>query len=146
VIWLLAYSAVLGPALLGAALANWTLLVTVFLPFVAFGMLIPAIGEEPGWRSFALPRLQRRYGPLRATLILGSLHALWHLPALGTALLGPLTAEQVLLFLLTAVAGTLLYTWLFNHTGGSVLLAMHTHAAGNAATQWLTVLLVRSGL
>lgn len=146
VIWLLAYSAVLGPALLWAALDSWTLLVTIFLPFVAFGVLIPAVGEEPGWRGFALPRLQRRYGSLRATLILGTLHGLWHLPALGTILLGPLTPGQVLPFLLTAVGGTFLYTWLFNRTGGNVLLAILTHAAGNAATQWLTALLERTGL
>jgi membrane protease YdiL (CAAX protease family) len=145
-IWLLAYSAVLGPELLAAAVMNWPLLLTVFLPFVAFGMLIPAIGEEPGWRGFALPRLQRRYGPLRATLILGTLHGLWHLPALGTIMLGPLTPAQVPTFILTAVGGTFLYTWLFNRTRGSVLLAMLTHAAGNAATQWLTTLLARSGI
>lgn len=144
-IWLLAYSAVLGPGLLAAALARWPLLLTVFLPFVAFGMLIPAIGEEPGWRGFALPRLQARYGPLGATLILGALHGLWHLPALPL-LLSPFTPEKIPPFVLTAVAGTFLYTWLFNHTGGSVLPAMLAHAAGNAATQWLTALLEQSGL
>lgn len=121
-------------------------LVTVFLPFVAFGMLIPAVGEEPGWRGFALPRLQARYGPLRATLILGTLHGLWHLPALGTMMLGPLTPAQVPPFVLTAVGGTFLCTWLFNRTRGSALLAMLTHAAGNAATQWLGALLMRSGI
>lgn len=145
VIWLLAYSAVLGPGLLVAAVAGWPLLLTVFLPFVAFGMLIPAIGEEPGWRGFALPRLQARYGPLRATLILGALHGLWHLPALPL-LLSPFAPDKVLPFLLTAVGATFLYTWLFNHTRGSVLLAMLAHASGNAATQWLTALLGQSGL
>jgi membrane protease YdiL (CAAX protease family) len=145
VVWLLAYSVVLGPGLLTAALASWPLLLTVFLPFVAFGMLIPAIGEEPGWRGFALPRLQARYGPLRATLILGVMHGLWHLPALPL-LLSPFAPEKILPFVLTAVAGTFLYTWLFNHTRGSVLLAMLAHASGNAATQGLTALLGQSGL
>ena len=41
---------------------------------------IPALGEEPGWRGFALPRLQGLYGPLVGSLVLGTLHALWHLP------------------------------------------------------------------
>ena len=145
-IWLLAYSAVLGPGLLGAALVNWPLLLSVFLPMVAFGMLIPAIGEEPGWRGFALPRLQARYGPLWATLILGAIHGLWHLPALGTIMLGPLTMGELPPFILTAVGATFLYTWVFNHTAGSVLLAMLTHAAGNAAVQWLTALIEQSGI
>lgn len=145
VIWLVAYSAALGPELLTAALAHWPLLITTFLPAVAFGLLIPAIGEEPGWRGFALPRLQARYGPLRATLILGALHALWHLPALGTAMLGPLRPAELAPFLLTAVAGTFMYTFLFNRTGGSVLLAMLMHAASNAASQYLTALLEQSG-
>jgi membrane protease YdiL (CAAX protease family) len=145
-IWTLAYTAVLGPDLLGAALVNWPLLLSAFLPMVAFGMLIPAIGEEPGWRGFALPRLQARYGPLWATLILGLVHGLWHLPALGTIMLGPLTMGELPPFILTAVGATFLYTWVFNHTGGSVLLAMLTHAAGNAAVQWLTALIEQSGI
>jgi membrane protease YdiL (CAAX protease family) len=146
VIWVLAYSAVLGPALLGAAGANWRLLLTTFLPGVAFGMLIPSLGEEPGWRGFALPRLQARYGPLGASLILGLLHGLWHLPALGTILLGPLTPAQLPPFILTAVGATVLYTWIYNRTGGSLLLVMLMHAAGNAASQWLNALLVHGGL
>jgi membrane protease YdiL (CAAX protease family) len=145
-IWLLAYSAILGPGLLTAALVHWPLLLTSFLPMVAFGIVIPSIGEEPGWRGFALPRLQARHGPLRATIILGALHGLWHLPALGTLMLGPLTAAQLGPFLLTAMGGTFLYTWIFNRTGGSVLLAILTHAAGNAASQWLTALFDQSGL
>jgi membrane protease YdiL (CAAX protease family) len=145
-IWLTAYSLVLGPGLPAAALARWPLLVTVFLPMVAFGIVIPSIGEEPGWRGFALPRLQGRYGPLRATLILGALHGLWHLPALGTLMLGPLRPAQVAPFLLTAVGATFLYTWIFNRTGGSVLLAILTHAASNAASQWLSALIEQSGI
>lgn len=49
-IWLLAYSLVLGPALLGAALAHWPLLFSIFLPALALDLLIRSIGEEPGWR------------------------------------------------------------------------------------------------
>jgi membrane protease YdiL (CAAX protease family) len=145
-IWLLAYSLVLGPALITSALANWPLLLSVFLPGVALGLLIPSIGEEPGWRGFALPRLQARYGPVRATLILGLLHGLWHLPALGTILFGPFTPAQVPPFLLTAVAGTFIYTWIFNRGGGSLLLVILAHAASNAASQWLNALVEQGGL
>jgi membrane protease YdiL (CAAX protease family) len=146
VIWTLAYSTVLGPGLLAAAATHWPLLVTAFLPSVALGLLIPSIGEEPGWRGFALPRLQARYGPVGASIILGLLHGLWHLPALGTMMLGPVSLAEIPPFVLTATAATFIYTWIFNHTGGSVLLAMLTHAAGNAASQWLGLLLKQSGL
>ncbi|MFO7171107.1 MAG: CPBP family intramembrane glutamic endopeptidase, partial [Chloroflexota bacterium] len=146
VIWLIAFGLVLGPGLLAAALSHWELLLTTFLPGVALGLLIPSIGEEPGWRGFALPRLQRRYGPARGTLILGALHGLWHLPALGTILFGPMRPAQVVTFLLTAVAGTFLYTWLYNRSGGSVLLAIVMHAASNAASQWFNALFAQSGL
>src|SRR4051812_39273211 len=70
-IWLLAYTVVIGPQLLVAAVTHASLLVTTFLPLVAFGMVIPALDEEPGWRGFALPRLQTLYGPAWASLILG---------------------------------------------------------------------------
>jgi membrane protease YdiL (CAAX protease family) len=145
-IWLAAYGIVLGPALFGALVGRWPLLLSTFLPGVAFGLLIPAIGEEPGWRGFALPRLQARYGPLRATLILGAMHGLWHLPTLGTIMLGPLRPAEVAPFLLTALGATFLYTWMWNSTGGSVLLAMLTHAASNAASQLLTALIEQGGL
>jgi membrane protease YdiL (CAAX protease family) len=145
-IWTLTYSVALGPEVLTAAATRWPLLATAFLPSVAFGMLIPSIGEEPGWRGFALPRLQERYGPVGASLILGLLHGLWHLPALGTMMLGPVSLAEIPPFVLTAAAATFIYTWIFNHTAGSVLLAMLTHAAGNAASQWLGLILKQSGL
>jgi uncharacterized protein len=43
-------------------------------------MLVGVFGEEAGWRGYALPRLQQRLGPLRATLVLATLWALWHTP------------------------------------------------------------------
>jgi membrane protease YdiL (CAAX protease family) len=145
-IWLLGYTAVVGlPLLIGAA-THWPLLVTSFLPFVAFGMLIPAIDEEPGWRGFALPRLQQRYGPFWASVILGTLHGLWHIPAVFTTLYGPLPFADLLPFILTAALATVLYTWVYNHTGGSILIAMLMHAASNATTAWLTALLKATGL
>ena len=112
-IWLLSYSVLMGPEMLTATIRHWPLLFTTYLPYVAFGILIPSIAEEPGWRGFALPRLQRRYGPLTASLILGLLHGLWHLPAM-MSLLGPLPLVQYAPFLLTAMMTTVLYTWVYN--------------------------------
>jgi membrane protease YdiL (CAAX protease family) len=108
--------------------------------------LIPSIAEEPGWRGFALPRLQQRYGPIGASLILGLLHGLWHMPALMTINLGPLPLANYVPFMLTVIMTAVLYTWVYNHTAGSVLIAMLMHAAGNAVTQWLTVLFRDAGL
>jgi uncharacterized protein len=136
---LLAFSLVLGPGLFGAALAHWPLLITTVLPGFAI-LLIPSLNEEPGWRGFALPRLQARYGPVGGSLILGLMHGLWHLPALGTIMLGPFTLAQVPPFLLTAIGITFLYTGLFNRTGGNTLIVVIFHAASNAASQWLNAL------
>ncbi len=144
-IWLLSYSALVGPALLTAAVRHWPLLFTTFLPYVAFYILMPSIAEEPGWRGFALPRLQQRYGPLAASLILGLLHGLWHVPALMTINFGPLPLANYVPFMLIAMLTTVLYTWVYNNTDGSVLMAMLFHAAGNAAGGWLVALFGASG-
>ena len=134
-IWIGAYSFLYNGAPLANLAANPSMLVSVFLPFVLFGLLIPSIGEEPGWRGFALPRLQKQYGPVVGTLILGTLHGIWHLPALLTPLFDPFTVSGFIHFVLTAIAATFLYTWVFNNTGGSVWIAMVLHASGNAASK-----------
>jgi membrane protease YdiL (CAAX protease family) len=145
-IWLLAYTALIGPELFVAAASHWSLLFSTFLPLVAFGIIFPSIAEEPGWRGFALPRLQQRHGPVAASLILGSLHGLWHLPALMTKNFGPLPLANYLPFMLTAALATVIYTWVYNRTGGSILLAILLHAASNATAGWLTTLLAQTGL
>ena len=139
-IWIATYSFLYNGAPFAALAANPTLLLSTFLPSVLMGLLIPSIGEEPGWRGFALPRLQAAYGPVLGTIILGTLHGVWHLPALFTPLLGPFTIDGFIIFVLTAAAGTFLYTWLFNNTRGSVWMAMVMHAASNAASQLVTSL------
>jgi uncharacterized protein len=145
-IWLLAYAALMGPELLVAAVSHWSLLLSTFLPLVGFGIILPSIAEEPGWRGFALPRLQQRHGPVVASLILGSLHGLWHLPALMAMNFGPLPLANYVPFMLTAAFATVIYTWVYNHTGGSILIAILLHAASNATAGWLTTLLAQTGL
>ena len=87
VIWVGAYSFIYNGAPIANLMANPSLLLSVFLPGVLIGLVIPSIGEEPGWRGFAFPRFQKQYGPIVATLILGTLHGIWHLPALLTPVL-----------------------------------------------------------
>ena len=80
------------------------------------------MGEEPGWRGFAQPTLQASRSPLLSTLILAALVTGWHLPLLLPDF-GLLPAD-----LLSTVAVTFWYAWLFNHTGGSVLITLVAHA------------------
>lgn len=136
-IFLVAYNLAFRGALLSNLFQNWGLLLSVFLPNVAMGLFFPSLGEEPGWRGFALPRLQAGYGPLLGTVILGFFHSLWHLPAFFTPYLGPFTPARFLAFVLAGIAGTFIYTWIYNHTRSSILIAMLVHASGNAAAAFL---------
>jgi membrane protease YdiL (CAAX protease family) len=113
-----------APAPTAAQLATWRGLPEPFL----FILLFIALGEEPGWRGFLLPRLEQRYGsPLRASLVLGAIWAAWHLPLLGTEF--PLA--HVAPFLLSVFAASIVLTRLYDGTGGSVLLPMLMHATVN---------------
>jgi uncharacterized protein len=138
--WLAAYGFALGGDPVTALADDWSLLLTTYLPLVVIGLVLPSLGEEPGWRGFALPRLQAQRGPLAGTLILGVIHGVWHLPAFFTAALGPFTAVTIVTFMLTAVAGTFLYTWLFNNAMGSIFIVMVLHAAMNAGSGLLNQL------
>ncbi len=96
------------------------------------------IGEELGWRGFALPRLQERFSPLVSSLILGALWATWHLPnALIPGLSHYFSAFPQ--FLLYVLAMTILFTWLANNTRGSVLIAWIFHAAINASGAFFAI-------
>src|SRR6266508_6178572 len=87
-------------------------------------------GEEIGWRGFALPRLLAKHSALTAILILGVLWALFHLPLFFTR--GDSFASTSPLSLLVRfIGGAILFTWLYNNTRGSLLLAYLMHAASN---------------
>jgi len=120
-----------------ALIENWPLILTFYLPAAAFGIIIPSLGEEPGWRGFALPRLQQQYGPLVGSLILGVVHGLWHLPVYfipGTILEGAFDATAFAANTCLIVAMTVIWTWFFNHAGQSVFFAMLVHGVSNAAS------------
>jgi uncharacterized protein len=86
------------------------------------------LGEEPGWRGFALPGLQSTLSPLVSTLILGVVVTVWHVPLLFLEE-GLLRPSIIVGFLLGTMAVTFFYTWLFNHTGGSVFMSIVSHSA-----------------
>jgi membrane protease YdiL (CAAX protease family) len=107
--------------------AGWGVLL-LYLPLLGVEVLTTGLAEEPGWRGFALPRLQRRYGPLVATGILALLWAGWHLPLFLTAWdAGRNLAVWALLVLFLNVV----ITWVYNGAGESVWLVMLLHAHVN---------------
>ena len=90
------------------------------------------IGEEIGWRGYALPKLQSGYGALVSSLILGGIWVLWHLPLFfNPASSYSNTPFWALLIFMLPVS--ILITWIFNSTGGSALMIMILHAMLNAS-------------
>lgn len=98
------------------------------LPLLLVLALTDGLGEELGWRGFALPRLLARTGPVAAGLLLGVVWAVWHAPLHWTDGV-PLEGTPVWLLLVQLPACAVAYTWVFLRTGGSVLLAVALHAA-----------------
>ena len=88
------------------------------------------IGEEFGWRGFALPRILENRSPLGASLVLGAIHALWHVPLFFIA-----SASQshlsFPLFVTGAISLAIIDTWLYLRTGANLLLAILVHLMGN---------------
>ncbi len=94
--------------------------------------------EEPGWRGFALPRLQTRFGPVVASFLLGTLWACWHLPIFLTK---SWTSANFPTYLLIVTGLCFSMTFLFNLSGGSVVTAIASHAFFNTVSRWLAGLL-----
>jgi uncharacterized protein len=100
------------------------------VPFFVILLLTDGLGEETGWRGFALPRMLDRTGPLPASLLLGVVWATWHLPLFWTVG-NPNYGGSFLIMLVSLPAMSVLYTWLFQHTAGSALIAILLHASGS---------------
>jgi len=149
VIFLLGASVPLGMKPLNDLISKWPIIFTVYLSAVPIGLLLPSLGEETGWRGFALPRLQQQYGPLVGSLILGTLHGVWHLPAYfipGAILPGAFDLTVFMANTCAIIMSTIVWTWLFNNAKGSILFAMFVHSTSNANSGFLPKLLdVRTG-
>lgn len=98
-----------------------------------FIMLFIGLGEEPAWRGFALPRLMAKHTALTASLLLGVLHVLWHLPLFGLEY----DWQNGFPWALTVIASAIVTTWIFNHTRGSLLLPILLHTSVNVAGRYL---------
>jgi membrane protease YdiL (CAAX protease family) len=106
---------------------------TVPAHFVYLLVLGGPLGEEPGWRGFALPRLEARHGPVVGSIWLGLLHAGWHLP-LWWMRQPPC---PFWIYVVGVLLVTFLFTWLFNHTNGSVLYSLIFHTSLSIASMRL---------
>jgi len=126
--------------LLGGPAVDWSGLKPLYTVVPNFILLTIAagIGEEFGWRGFLLPRLQSRHSALVSGLIVGVAWATWHIPLFfieGTSqyeqgLQGGLL-PAILGYSAFVIANSVMFTWLFNNTKGSVLLAAVFHGASN---------------
>ncbi len=135
----------MGTAALQAVVQQWT---TFFTTYLMAMLIFPGIlqwGEEPGWRGFAQTRMQRPYGALRASLIVGFLHGVWHLPnhllVVGPPAAGPFNPVNFAINVAVIMIVTLLFTWIFNGGRQSILVAVLTHASFNASQLWFGSLL-----
>src|SRR4051812_4152893 len=109
-----------------------TLSAPAALIYLCYGVGLFLLTEEAGWRGAILPRLQTRLTPLTASLVLGAVWTVWHIPSLHV----PGETDQGLslpVFAVLVVATTVLITALVNAAGGSVIIAAIFHASFDAA-------------
>ena len=95
--------------------------------YVVANIVCYGIGEELGWRGFALPRLQRSMSATRASLVVALGWALWHLPLFAFAGMSSMGLGAATGWFVSIVAGSFLMTALFNASGGSVLAVALFH-------------------
>ncbi len=102
--------------------------------FFLFNLVTFGIGEEVGWRGYALPRLQSHYSALKSTVLLTLGWAIWHIPAFlyrpGYVSMG---FGDIIGWFLSLLTGAIILTWLFNSTKGSVFMCILFHTVINTA-------------
>lgn len=111
----------------------WLLVLVAYVPGLLLQMITTGLAEEPGWRDFALPRLQRKVGPLGSAFVLGPIWALWHMPLFLTDWAGwpDVRWYAPLVFAAFCMTFGIVMTWVFNRTGQSLPLAMLLHTSVN---------------
>ena len=135
----IAINAVLGGGLPSFAFfrQEWHLIPVYFLITMIGGPL----GEELGWRGFALPNLQRKWGPMVASIIIGIVWALWHLPLFfqPESVHAQIGLELLPVYVVGEIVLAIIITWVYNKTGSSLLVGgiiLH-----NADNFWASTLL-----
>ena len=112
--------------------------------FVLVFLVGGPMGEEFGWRGYALPSLQVRWGWRTASLVLGMVWAVWHLPLFYSA--GTVQSHLPMgLYALSAIASSVVFAWLYNRTGVSVIPVLILHTAVNAWSLIVPVMVMPDG-
>jgi membrane protease YdiL (CAAX protease family) len=136
-LWLAAFAIPVGTIIVALTIARvqgiawqatppmWSDLLDRFV----FTLLFIGLGEEPGWRGFLQPLLQRQLSPFVASLCVAVIWAAWHAPLFG----GEFAWELVPAFLASVPAAAIVLAWLYNGSGGSSLLPMVAHTTVNTA-------------
>lgn len=108
-------------------------ILVAYLPGLLLQMVTTGLAEEPGWRDFALPRLQRRFGPLASAGILGPVWALWHMPLFFTEWGGWPDADwtRPVEFVAFCMTFNVVMSWVFNRTSESLPMSMLLHVSVN---------------
>lgn len=111
----------------------WVALSSFTQTFVFGGPLF----EEPGWRGFALPRLQSRQGPFVGSIILGLFWGLWHVPLVLLGVYQTTGLQLAAYTLINLPAAAIIFTWVFNRTNGSLLMTVLLHTSINTTVYLL---------
>jgi membrane protease YdiL (CAAX protease family) len=114
---------------------DFKLLGMVIICFL-YNFIYGGLSEEPGWRGYALPRLQAKFSPLASSLVLGVLWAVWHAPARFGGMEAKSVSDTIAEWILIVLV-TIIFTWLFNRTKGSLLVTALIHPAMNTTGNFL---------
>lgn len=118
------------------------------LGFVILAFIDGGLSEEPGWRGFAYPVLQDRWGSLWAALVVGLVWMIWHLGPgqwqipfeQGTVAFFAFLGSYVLAYCVAILPLTIIFAWIFERTGGSILACCLIHMTYNIAIAGAVVL------
>lgn len=122
------------------------------IPVLVFvSIFLGPLGEELGWRGFVLPYLERKYGFIKGSFVIGVIWTFWHSPLFwaksGTAISGyPVTFLLVTTYLLFITGSSFIFTWLYINTNGSILLAILLHLSMNTSGLIVSLIFPNIGL
>lgn len=105
----------------------------MIIPLFLSTFITSGIGEEFGWRGYVLPRFQAKWTALTSSIVLGLLWAAWHIPAFIIPNISPLYQRNFWEWVPLILISSVIYTWIFNNTKGSVLAAAIVHASLNTS-------------
>lgn len=128
------------PAILDTIpMENGSVIILIIPAFIY--LFITLLGEEIGWRGYALPRMLSDQSELAASVLLGLVWGIWHLPmAFAPSLQAAISFLPKGWFLLDIIAMSIIFTWIFVNTRGSLLLAVLLHASNNLGALFLPIL------